>query len=294
MPRFAGKKTTAFPVEFDGTYTEGDVDATMTGLVFLGEKPGSTAYPVQLDADGFLRAVVEGGIPLGTEYSDGAVNTASRGTLIMGDDGANIQNVLVDSSGRLQVEVVEGQYDGVQYQDGATVAAPYGFVAMGHDGSDVFPLLVDSTGHLQVDVVSLPALPAGTNNIGDVDIASALPAGANTVGAVKIDGVLKQGWSQVAININSATTTALKAGVSGHTYTVLTISLTVAAENNLTWKSNTTALSGPMDFGASGEPHGWQANLWPCGLKCAVDETLNLTTTTTGQVSGFITVLDES
>ena len=164
----------------------------------------------------------------------------------MGDDGANIQNVLVDSGGRLQVEVVEGQYDGVQYQDGA----PYGFVAMGHDGSDVFPLLVDSTGHLQIDIISLPALPVGTD----------------TVGAVKIDGVLKQGWSQVAVNINSATTTTLKAGVSGHTHTVLTISLTVAAENNLTWKSASTALSGPMDFGASGEPHGWQANLWPCGL----------------------------
>ena len=149
---------------------------------------------------------------------------------------------------------------------------------MGHDGNDVFPLLVDSTGHLQVDIVSLPALPAG----------------ADTVGAVKIDGVLKQGWSQVAVNINSATTTTLKAGVSGHTHTVLTISLTVAAENNLTWKSASTALSGPMDFGASGEPHGWQANLWPCGLKCAVGEALNLTTTTAGQVSGFITVLDES
>ena len=278
MPNFDGKKITAFPVELDGTYTEGDVDAAMTGLIFLGERPGNTAYPVQLDADGFLRAVVEGGIPLGTEYSDGAVNTASKGTLIMGDDGANIQNVLVDSSGRLQVEIVEGQYDGVQYQDGATVAAPYGFVAMGHDGNDVFPLLVDSTGHLQIDIVSLPALPAGTN----------------TVGAVKIDGVLKQGWSQVAVNINSATTTTLKAGVSGHTYTVLTISLTVAAENNLTWKSASTALSGPMDFGASGEPHGWQANLWPCGLKCAVGEALNLTTTTTGRVSGFITILDES
>ena len=30
-------------------------------------------------------------------------------------------------------------------------------------------------------------LPAGTNNIGDVDIASALPAGANKIGSVAID-----------------------------------------------------------------------------------------------------------
>lgn len=37
-----------------------------------------------------------------------------------------------------------------------------------------------------VDVLSLPALPAGTNNIGDVDIASALPAGDNNIGNVDI------------------------------------------------------------------------------------------------------------
>ena len=35
-----------------------------------------------------------------------------------------------------------------------------------------------------VDVTSLPSLPAGTNNIGDVDIASALPAGTNSIGTV--------------------------------------------------------------------------------------------------------------
>lgn len=37
-----------------------------------------------------------------------------------------------------------------------------------------------------VDVLTLPALPAGTNNIGDVDIASAIPAGDNAIGRVKI------------------------------------------------------------------------------------------------------------
>lgn len=37
-----------------------------------------------------------------------------------------------------------------------------------------------------VDVLTLPALPAGTNNIGDVDIASALPAGDNNIGNVDV------------------------------------------------------------------------------------------------------------
>lgn len=37
-----------------------------------------------------------------------------------------------------------------------------------------------------VDIVTLPALPAGNNNIGDVDLASAIPAGNNNIGDVDI------------------------------------------------------------------------------------------------------------
>lgn len=37
-----------------------------------------------------------------------------------------------------------------------------------------------------VDVLTLPAFPAGNNNIGDVDLASAIPAGANNIGDVDI------------------------------------------------------------------------------------------------------------
>jgi len=150
-----------------------------------------------------------------------------------------------------------------------------GVLLQGDDGTDRHNVAVDADGSVQVDVVG--ALPAGSAKIGSID-------------AGKKSGT----WTCISININTATTTELKAASGGHTFTVLTISLTIAAENNLTWKSASTVLSGPMDFGASGEPHGWQANLWPCGLKCATGEALNLTTSTTGQVSGFITVLDES
>lgn len=39
-----------------------------------------------------------------------------------------------------------------------------------------------------VDVVTLPALPSGTNNIGDVDVLTlpVIPSGSNTIGSVKI------------------------------------------------------------------------------------------------------------
>jgi hypothetical protein len=40
-----------------------------------------------------------------------------------------------------------------------------------------------------VDVLTLPAIPAGNNNIGDVDIASAIPAGNNNIGDVDVASV---------------------------------------------------------------------------------------------------------
>lgn len=52
---------------------------------------------------------------------------------------------------------------------------------------DVVAALPAGTNNIgDVDVLSLPALPAGNNNIGDVDIASALPAGDNNIGNVDI------------------------------------------------------------------------------------------------------------
>ncbi|MES3028478.1 MAG: hypothetical protein V4820_11570 [Pseudomonadota bacterium] len=56
----------------------------------------------------------------------------------------------------------------------------------GTDG-DYAPLEVDASGRLWVNVGTMAALPAGTNNIGDVDIASAIPAGTNLIGKVGID-----------------------------------------------------------------------------------------------------------
>jgi hypothetical protein len=152
MPRFADKKAdTGYPVTIERErYVEGDVAATFEGGVALGEKPGNVAFPIQLDASGYLK-VAGGGAGGGTEYSDGDGSGASRGTLIMGDDGAGfLQNISVDANGHLQVDLLTGGYDGVQYQDGAAVASPFGYVMLGHDGSNVFPVVVDSNGYLQI------------------------------------------------------------------------------------------------------------------------------------------------
>ena len=174
MPRYPGKQADiGLPVTLDrDRYTEGDVSATLEGGVCLGEKPGNTAFPIQIDASGYLRVSIDGSVTPGTEYSDGDASAGSSGTLIMGDDGANVQNVSVDANGRLQVEVVAGEYDGVQYQDGAAIAAPFGTVVLGHDGSNVFPVVVDSNGYLQIQECKASVL----NSAADVSLA----AGATT------------------------------------------------------------------------------------------------------------------
>lgn len=48
-----------------------------------------------------------------------------------------------------------------------------------------------------VDVLTLPAIPAGSNNIGDVDIASAIPAGNNNIGDVDIASALPAGGNNI-------------------------------------------------------------------------------------------------
>ena len=151
MAQFQGKRTdSGIPIHVQTErYTEGESSDSLEGSVCLGEKPGNVTYPLQIDADGYLKVTSTGGGSSGHEYQDGDSNFGAYGHLILGDDGSNLQTISVDTDGRLQVEVVEGGYDGVQYEDGAAVASPFGTVALGHDGSNVYPVYVDSSGRLQ-------------------------------------------------------------------------------------------------------------------------------------------------
>ncbi|RLG23041.1 hypothetical protein DRN85_10125 [Methanosarcinales archaeon] len=154
MAQFQGKRTdSGIPIHIQRErYIEGESSVNLEGSVCLGEKPGNTVFPLQIDADGYLKVTSTGGGSSGHEYQDGDSNFGAYGHLIFGDDGSNLQTISVDSSGRLQVEVVEGGYDGVQYESGTPVLFPYGTVALGHDGSNVYPVKVDSSGYLQVDI----------------------------------------------------------------------------------------------------------------------------------------------
>ena len=113
----------------------------------------------------------------GLEVLDG--DTANLGTdtgkIIAGYDGIDYQFISVNSSGRLQVDVISGGTSGQQVADGSSPTGgnpsnDFGNILVGYDGTNYQFLSVDSLGNIQVDILTLPALPAGSNNIGDVDV----------------------------------------------------------------------------------------------------------------------------
>lgn len=87
----------------------------------------------------------------------------------------------------------------------ATVAAAVptkGIAATGTDGTNARILKTDAAGELQIDVLTLPnvtigaAIPAGTNNIGDVDVAS-IAAGDNNIGNVDLASAIPAGTNVI-------------------------------------------------------------------------------------------------
>src|SRR3990167_9200673 len=81
------------------------VDATSGGYTaFSGDVLGSHfAMDVKL-LDGVGNQVTSFGG--GTQYADGAGRGTATGTLMMGDDGTNIQSAHMDSAGDLQIDVL--------------------------------------------------------------------------------------------------------------------------------------------------------------------------------------------
>lgn len=63
-------------------YTEGDVDASFTGIMLLGEAPGNVAKPFAVDASGNLLLTVTGV----SQYDEGTVDTTITGTAILWED----------------------------------------------------------------------------------------------------------------------------------------------------------------------------------------------------------------
>lgn len=178
--------------------------------------------------------VVDGG---GSITVDGAVTVSASdldirslsesqdSILVYGNDGTTNHALKTDADGNLQVDIVSGAAAGHEYQDGDAAADTYGRMILGTDGTNLQVISVDSNGRINVnivdslpagsnnigdvDVLSLPSIPAGSNNIGDVDVLSlpSIPTGTNSIGDIGTVGAVTSITNVVHIDDNSGSIT---------------------------------------------------------------------------------------
>lgn len=128
--------------------------------------------------------IVTGG---GTEAGAVRVTLANDSTGVISiDDGGNtitVDGTVTANAGTGTMTVDLGANNDVQgmVAEGAAVTGTQPFLMAGDDGTNVKHIAVDASGNVQTDVVG--ALPAGDNNIGNVDIVT-LPASTNTIEVV--------------------------------------------------------------------------------------------------------------
>lgn len=164
----------------DSELTTADLDTgagndtrAVVGLVLAASGGGllvGSANPLPVSDNGALLSVDDGA---GSLTVDGSVSLAASipaGTNNIGD--VDIASALpagtnnigdVDIASSVDLTVIG------KAADGAAVSGNPVLIA-GQDGTNVQTLKTDAAGELQVDVLTLPALVAGDNNIGNVDI----------------------------------------------------------------------------------------------------------------------------
>lgn len=140
--------------------------------------------------------------------ADNLAITAGSGTTIATDDvgGVHYQKIkLVNGTAddATAVPLPTALTSGGGLKTGLVDALPAGTNAIGklaaNSGVDIG----------DVDVTSLPAIPAGNNNIGDVDIAS-IAAGDNNIGNVDIASAIPAGTNTIGgVNVKPATSGGL-------------------------------------------------------------------------------------
>lgn len=155
-----------------------------------------------------------------------------------------------------------------------------------------------SGNEMQVDVITLPAIPAGNNNIGDVDVAS-IAAGTATIGTVYTrPDALNLGASLSAVTpkfavINAAAVgdTCIVPAVASKRILVLEYAFVVGTGGDgVTFKQGTTAVTGQMRVAANG---GVAAPYSPVGLfVTASGASLYVNSSLGSQISGHLVYIE--
>ena len=269
-----------------------------------GQQTMANSVPVAIASNQTAVPVSASSLPLPTGAATLAEQQSQTTALQIMDDW--------DESDRAKVNVIVGQA-GITAGAGA-VAANTPRTTLASDDPAVAALqIIDnmiSGNEAQVDVITLPSLPAGTNNIGDVDILSiaagdnnignvdvvtlpATPAGTNLIGTVNVqldaatmrDGVGTALTPKFAV-IDAATSgdNTLVSAVASKKIRVLAVFLIAAGTVTARFESGAsgTALTGQMNLIAN---TGFVLPFSPVGwFETAVNTLLNL------ELSGAVSV----
>jgi len=228
-------RATPVPVTGGGggtEYTEGATDATITGSAILWEDTADTLRAVSVAKP--LPVAVQGTVPVSGPLTDiqlRATPVPVSGTVSVGT--VPVTGPLTDTQLRasaVPISVATIPVHGITDNAGSlTVDAPV--------GTPVFVRLSDGTAAiatLPVSLATLPALAAGTANIGDVDVLT-LPANAS-VNQTQINGVAVSvgsgvngtGVQRVTIATDQAAITCAEEKVSSASVTQVAVSTTNA------------------------------------------------------------------
>lgn len=125
-------------------------------------------------------------------------------------------------------------------QDGSTIASP----------TNPLPVAIDTAVVVTAIISSTIALAASTASIGSATIIGSLPAGTNPLGKFNYNATTAQLTSGI-INFSALGTAVIVTGVASTTIKVYRMLLTNGTATNLTFQSNSAALTGALSLAAS-------------------------------------------
>jgi hypothetical protein len=220
-------------------YTAGDIDATPTGTLAMGQQSDNTITPIRVDATGNVQVDIVSGAG-GTEYTDGDVDATPSGGVIMGFDGTNVRAATVDAAGDLQIDVLSsalpsgaataanqttiiGHVDGIEALLGTAATSAKQDTIIGHvDGVETLLGTIDgdtsvlaatvTSNKVQVDVITMPTINTESDGtaLSNNQVAVDTTAGGTTILAASVgrQGVIitNQGSVNCYIGTGSVTT----------------------------------------------------------------------------------------
>lgn len=184
--------------------TDGTTDAEVVPL------PGYNAQAVAIVDGSGAQITSFGG---GTQYNDGAARGSATGTLMMGDDGVNIQSMKVDANGEPQVDVLSvipgtgatnlGKAEDAGHSTGDVGVMPLGVsneggTALVGSNLDYTPIATDKMGQIYVNPENVKVLFRGRTG------SFRTPGRAGTAGQ-KILAIHNATGSSLTVNVKNIT-----------------------------------------------------------------------------------------